>query len=103
MIEIDALCWKQIVTFATAPEYEGPVIQRGDDTEQQYVKDAEVVARMMIYGANTDQPAYLNERKFWATEEMIESVKDIEVLTDEQWQEIDDDYEGDPDAWRADQ
>lgn len=103
MIEVDALCWKRIVTFATAPDYEGPVIQHGDDTEQQYVKNGEVVARMMIYGANTDNPGHLNPREFWATEEMIDAIKDVEVLTDEQWQEIDDWYDGDLDAWRADQ
>lgn len=90
MIEIDLLWWKRVCQHAEHDgEYDGGVAQHGDDTEIQYLKNGEVVARMMVYGANTDNPSHLNERKFWCTPELKEAVKNIVILTDEEWAEWD--------------
>ena len=90
MIEIDVVCWKQICQHAEfSDEYQGGVVQHGDDTAIEYLRDGEVVARMMVYGANTDRESYLNERKFWCTPELKEAVSHIVILTEEDWAEWD--------------
>lgn len=102
MHEIDELWWKRVCqAVGDDPEVTQENIQHGDDSERQYLKKGLVIARMVVYGANTYRPALLNVRRYWCTQELIHEVKDIEILSDEQWQEISDDFDDNIDAWRA--
>ena len=82
MLKVNATCWKRIVSLCGQGGYEQRNVQHGDDSERLYLKDGEVMARMLVLGANTERPAYENERVFWASDAMIAASQAVELPHD---------------------
>jgi len=100
----DELRWKQFcdgLVLGLIGPFEWVNSNAGPNAVREYWDKDRLVAWMRVEGANTDRPGHENPRTYGIDDDIYAKVAHLPVYSDEEWEVIDFEFDGDVDAWRA--